>query len=88
MLTIKDISASKELDSKAMTEVRGGDAAVLSTNYQSLNQLNVGPSLVNVNSANQGLFSSNNAIDNDVEIEKITNVAAGFGNFAIAGQGH
>ena len=40
MLTIKDISSSKELDSKAMTEVRGGfgDATQVIGNSQVLGQ--------------------------------------------------
>lgn len=61
MLTIKDLSASKELDSKAMTEVRGG-GDVFSTNVQGSSQ-NAAAGLVAVNDSTQNLFSQNTAFD-------------------------
>jgi hypothetical protein len=61
MLTIKDISASKELDVKAMSEVRGG-GDVFSTNVQGSSQ-NASAGLVAVNESTQNLFSSNTAFD-------------------------
>lgn len=61
MLTIKDISASKELDVKAMSEVRGG-GDVFSTNAQGSSQ-NASAGLVAVNESTQNLFSSNTAFD-------------------------
>ena len=79
MLTIKDISASKELDRAAMTEVRGGDATILSTNAQSNAQFGAG-GLVNVNDSTQNLLSSNYADDSDFRYTEIQKVAAGFGN--------
>jgi len=82
MLTIKDISASKELDRAAMTEVRGGDATILSTNAQSSYQSGLG-GLVNVNDSTQNLLSSNVALDNDVVVKEIQKVAAGFGNVVL-----
>ena len=84
MLTIKDISASKELDRAAMTEVRGGDATILSTNAQSSAQLGFG-GLVNVNESAQNQFASNIAQDNDFKYEQITNVLLGAGNAALVG---
>ena len=61
MLTIKDLSASLELDRKAMTEVRGG-GDVFSTNAQGSSQGAVG-GLVAVNESTQNLFSANSAVD-------------------------
>ncbi len=61
MLTIKDLSASKELDREAMSELRGG-GDVFSTNSQVSGQAgNAG--LVVVNENRQDLFSVNEAID-------------------------
>ena len=61
MLTIKDLSASKELDVKAMSEVRGG-GDVFSTNAQgSIQGATAG--LVAVNEGTQNLLSSNTAFD-------------------------
>ena len=61
MLTIKDLSASKELDVKAMSEVRGG-GDVFSTNGQGSSQSAVA-GLVAVNDSTQNLLSSNTAFD-------------------------
>ena len=61
MLTIKDLSASKELDVKAMSEVRGG-GDVFSTNVQGSSQSAVA-GLVAVNDSTQNLLSSNTAFD-------------------------
>jgi hypothetical protein len=82
MMSIKDISASTELDRKAMTEVRGGDATIISTNAQSSWQHGAG-GLVNVNDSSQSLLSFNKAADNDVVLKKIEEVAVGFGNTVI-----
>ena len=61
MLTIKDLSASKELDREAMSELRGG-GDVFSVNDQTSCQAgNAG--LVVVNENRQDLFSVNEAID-------------------------
>jgi hypothetical protein len=61
MLTIKDLSASKELDVKAMSEVRGG-GDVYSANAQSSFQGSAA-GLVAVNESTQNLLSSNTAFD-------------------------
>ena len=61
MLTIKDLSASKELDVKAMSEVRGG-GDVYSANGQSSVQ-SAAAGLVAVNEGTQNLLSSNTAFD-------------------------
>ena len=61
MLTIKDLSASKELDVKAMSEVRGG-GDVFSANGQSSFQ-GSSAGLVAVNESTQNLLSSNTAFD-------------------------
>ena len=61
MLTIKDLSASKELDVKAMSEVRGG-GDVFSANGQSSLQGSAA-GLVAVNESTQNLLSSNTAFD-------------------------
>ena len=61
MLTIKDLSASKELDVKAMSEVRGG-GDVFSTNGQGSSQ-SAAAGLVAVNESTQNLLSSNTAFD-------------------------
>ena len=76
MMTIKDLSTSKELDRKAMTEVRGG-GDVFSTNAQGSTQSAVG-GLVAVNESTQNLFSENSAFDSKY-IEK-TLVAIGQNN--------
>jgi hypothetical protein len=82
MMTIKDISASTELDSKAMTGVRGGNAAILSTNVQKSSQNGLG-GLVNVNDSSQGLFSLNSTKDSDLRYIEIQKVGAGYGNFVL-----
>ncbi len=61
MLTIKDLSASKELDREAMSELRGG-GDVFSTNSQTSFQTG-DAGLVVVNENRQDLFSVNEAID-------------------------
>ena len=76
MMTIKDLSVSKELDRKAMTEVRGG-GDVFSTNVQGSSQSAVG-GLVAVNESTQTLFSENSAVDY-TDIQK-TLVAIGQNN--------
>ena len=76
MMTIKDLSTSKELDRKAMTEVRGG-GDVFSTNAQGSSQSAVG-GLVAVNDSTQNLFSANSAVDY-TDIQK-TLVAIGQNN--------
>ena len=82
MLTIKDISASQDLDRTAMSDVRGG-GDVYSTNLQSNQGAAVG-GLVGIVDNDNVLFSQNNAIDNKFKLEQtdITNVAAGLGNIA------
>ena len=80
MMTIKDISASKELDRKAMTEVRGGDANILSTNVQGSFQSAVG-GLVGVNQSTQSLNAFNSAVDyKDLDVLKF---AIGAGNLVV-----
>ncbi len=79
MLTIKDLSASKELDHAAMTDVRGG-AVVFSTNVQSSAQNAVGGLVgINQNAQSQNVFNS--AVDyKDLDILKF---AIGAGNFVV-----
>jgi hypothetical protein len=80
MLTIKDLSASKELDRTAMTEVRGGDANVISTNLQGSTQNAVG-GLVGVNESFQSQSVFNSAVDyQDLDVLKF---AIGAGNFVV-----
>jgi hypothetical protein len=73
MLTIKDLSASKELDVKAMSEVRGG-GDVYSANGQSSVQ-SAAAGLVAVNEGTQNLLSSNTAVD----ITEVQNTLVGIG---------
>ena len=73
MLTIKDLSASKELDVKAMSEVRGG-GDVFSTNAQGSSQRAVA-GLVAVNDSTQNLLSSNTAFD----YPRVQNTRVGIG---------
>ena len=73
MLTIKDLSASKELDVKAMSEVRGG-GDVYSTNVQGSTQ-SAAAGLVAVNESTQNLLSSNTAVD----ITEVQNTLVGIG---------
>ncbi len=61
MLTITDLSASKELDHKALTEVRGGGDVYSVNNQSSWTEANAG--LVAVAESNNALLSENNAID-------------------------
>jgi hypothetical protein len=80
MMTIKDLSASKELDRKAMTEVRGGNANVFSANAQGSFQGAVG-GLVGVNENTQTLHSFNSAVDyTDLDVLKF---AIGAGNVVV-----
>ena len=83
MLTIKDLSASKELDVKAMSEVRGG-GNVFSTNAQGSSQSAVA-GLVAVNDSTQNLLSSNTAFDyKDVQNTLVgIGANAGLGIFSI-----
>ena len=80
MLTIKDLSASKELDRTAMTEVRGGDANIISTNVQGSAQNAVG-GLVGINQSAQSQNVLNTAVDyKDLDVLKF---AIGAGNFVV-----
>ena len=80
MLTIKDLSASKELDRTAMTEVRGGDANIISTNGQASAQNALG-GLVAVNESAQSQNVFNSAVDyKDLDVLKF---AIGAGNFVV-----
>ena len=74
MLTIKDLSASKELDVKAMSEVRGG-GDVYSANAQSSFQGSAA-GLVAVNESTQNLLSSNTAFD----YTEVQNTLVGIGS--------
>ncbi len=79
MLTIKDLSASKELDHTAMTDVRGG-ATIVSTNVQGSAQNAVG-GLVGINESFQSQNVFNSAVDyKDLDILKF---AIGAGNFVV-----
>ena len=78
MLTIKDLSASKELDREAMSELRGG-GDVFSTNSQVSGQAgNAG--LVVVNENRQDLFSVNEAID----LKYVEKTLVAIGDFGLA----
>ena len=80
MLTIKDLSASKELDHAAMTDVRGGDANIISTNVQSSAQKAAG-GLVGINESFQSQNVFNSAVDyKDLDILKF---AIGAGNVVV-----
>ncbi len=80
MLTIKDLSASKELDHTAMTDVRGGAATIVSTNVQSSAQNAVG-GLVGINQSAQSQNVFNSAVDyKDLDILKF---AIGAGNVLV-----
>ena len=80
MLTIKDLSASKELDRTAMTEVRGGDANIISTNVQGSAQNALG-GLVAINESAQSQNVFNSAVDyKDLDILKF---AIGAGNVIV-----
>ena len=61
MLTIKDLSASHELDREARSEVLGG-GDVFSFNTQNSAQ-NANAGLVAVNESTQNLLATNNAVD-------------------------
>jgi hypothetical protein len=80
MLTIKDLSASKELDRTAMTEVRGGVATINSAVVQgsTLNTFG-GVAGVSQNTQSQNVF--NNAVDyKDLDVLKF---AIGTGNAVV-----
>ena len=80
MLTIKDITSSKELDSKALTDVRGGSANIVSTNVTGLSQ-NAAAGLVAVNEGYQSQNVFNSAVDyKDLDVLKF---AIGGGNFVV-----
>ena len=83
MLTIKDLSASKELDVKAMSEVRGG-GDVFSANGQSSFQGSAA-GLVAVNDSTQNLLSSNTAFDYEAAQNTLVGIGAngGLGIFSI-----
>jgi hypothetical protein len=84
MLTIKDLSASKELDVKAMSEVRGG-GDVYSANGQSSFQ-GAAAGLVAVNDSTQNLLSSNTAFDYTDVQNTLVGIGAngGLGIFSVA----
>ena len=84
MLTIKDLSASKELDVKAMSEVRGG-GDIYSTNVQGSSQSAVA-GLVAVNDSTQNLLSSNTAYDYTSVQNTLVGIGAngGLGIFSVA----
>ena len=84
MLTIKDLSASKELDVKAMSEVRGG-GDVYSANGQSSVQ-SAAAGLVAVNDSTQNLLSSNTAFDYTEVQNTLVGIGAngGLGIFSVA----
>ena len=80
MLIITDLSASKELDHAAMTDVRGGAATIVSTNVQSSAQNAVG-GLVGINESLQSQSVFNSAVDyKDLDILKF---AIGAGNVVV-----
>ena len=80
MLTIKDLSASKELDHTAMTDVRGGAATIVSTNVQGSAQNAVG-GLVGINESLQSQNVFNSAVDyKDLDVLKF---AIGAGNVVV-----
>ena len=83
MLTIKDLSASKELDVKAMSEVRGG-GNVYSTNVQGSTQ-SAAAGLVAVNESAQNLLSSNTALDYEAAQNTLVGIGTngGLGIFSI-----
>ena len=85
MLTIKDLSASKELDVKAMSEVRGGGGDVYSANGQSSFQGSAA-GLVAVNESTQNLLSSNTALDYTDAQNTLVGIGqnVGLGIFSIA----
>ena len=60
MLTLKDLSANKELDRKALTEIRGG--SVYNTAVQGASSTGVG-GLVGISEVSQCQFITN--LDND-----------------------
>ena len=84
MLTIKDLSASKELDVKAMSEVRGGGDVFSANGQGSLQGSAAG--LVAVNDSTQNLLSSNTAFDYTSVQNTLVGIGAnaGLGIFSIA----
>jgi hypothetical protein len=77
MMNIKDLSISKELDSKAMTDVRGGSQVINSQTVAqaSLEQINYGGVAVALQdtSAHSEIFASN--------VEDNSTTFGGFGGF-------
>ena len=61
MLTIKDLSASHQLDREARSEILGGGNVFSSNSQTSLQNANAG--LVAINESAQSLFATNNAVD-------------------------
>ena len=78
MLTIKDLSASRELDREARSEILGG-GDVFSANTQTSLQNGVA-GLVAVNESTQNLFAINEAVDWTYDEE----VFVGIGQFGAA----
>jgi hypothetical protein len=78
MLTIKDLSASRELDCEARSEILGG-GDVYSANTQNSLQNGVA-GLVAVNESTQDLFAINEAVDWTYDEE----VFVGIGQFGAA----
>jgi len=80
MLTLKDLSADKELDRKAMTAIAGG--SVYNTSVQTASSSASG-GLVGISQVNQGQFVFNS--DNDIDLSEhyAINIASPFG-FAFA----
>ena len=80
MLTIKDLSASQDLDRTAMSDVRGGDANIISTNVQGSAQNALG-GLVGINESAQSQNVFNSAVDyKDLDVLKF---AIGAGNLVV-----
>ena len=80
MLTLKDLSASKELDRKALTEVRGG--SVFNTALQSGGSSALaGGVAVATNNQTQNIFNSDNDFDWK---ESYAFIIGGVGSGAIA----
>jgi len=79
-MNIKDLSSSKELDRKAMTEVRGGSATIVSNTGQSLSQSSFG-GVASVVEGYQSQNVFNNAVDyTDLDVLKF---AIGTGNVLV-----
>jgi hypothetical protein len=78
MLTIEDLSASRELDREARSEILGGGDVFSANTQTSVQNANAG--LVAVNESTQNLFAINNAIDWTYDEE----VFVGIGQFGAA----